>query len=157
LADNKASLFLDTFVLAVGLTPLAEGNLKWRDKVPVRLLPIPAGHQTALGCAASLQPCLDSEYCRTWDSKEMIWIQTANHELQLFSFVDFSFKTANRRSWLSYSYRTEARISELSGLLSIESFNNKGQRLLKATLDGFGIREDNGIPEISFEASRSFS
>lgn len=154
--DSKASLFLDTFVLAVGLTPLAEGNLKWRDKVPVRLLPIPATIKLLWTVLHPFSPCLDSEYCRTWDSKEMIWIQTANHELQLFSFVDFKgFKTANRRSWLSYSYRTEARISELSGLLSVESFNNKGQRLLKATLDGFGIREDNGIPEISFEASKS--
>lgn len=168
--DNKASLFLDTFVLAVGLTPLAEGNLKWRDKVPVRLLPIPAAIKLLWAVLHPFSPCLDSEYCRTWDSKEMIWIQTANHELQLFSFVDFKQfqailwrkiggkrrgKTPTSRNWLSYSYRTEARISELSGLLSIESFNNKGQRLLKATLDGFGIREDNGIPEISFEASKS--
>ncbi len=140
--DNKASLFLDTFVLAVGLTPLAEGNLKWRDKVPVRLLPIPAAIKLLWTLRHPFSPCLDSEYCRTWDSKEMIWIQTAKHELP---------------NWFNYSYSTEARISELSGLLSIESFDNKGQRLLKATLDGVGIREDNGIPAISFEGSRSFS
>ncbi|MFA7336494.1 MAG: urea transporter [Candidatus Obscuribacterales bacterium] len=141
--NNKPSNFLDTFVLAVGLTPLAEGNLQWQDKVPVRLLPIPWVVKRLWAMLHPFSPCLDSEYTRTWNSKEMIWIQTATHNLQLFCF--------------NYSYRTEARISELSGLLSIESFDNKGQRLLKATLDGVGIREDNGIPEISFEASRSFS
>lgn len=141
--NNKPSPFLDTFVLAVGLTPLAEGNLQWQDKVPVRLLPIPWVVKRLWAMLHPFSPCLDSEYTRTWNSKEMIWIQTATHNLQLFCF--------------NYSYRTEARISELSGLLSIESFDNKGQRLLKATLDGVGIREDNGIPEISFEASRSFS
>lgn len=141
--NNKSSRFLDTFVLAVGLTPLAEGNLQWQDKVPVRLLPIPRAVKLLWAMLHPFSPCLDSKYTRTWNSKEMIWIQTATHNLQLFSF--------------DYTYSTEARISELSGLLSIESFDNKGQRLLKATLDGVGIREDNGIPEISFEASRSFS
>jgi hypothetical protein len=83
---NKASLFLDTFVLAVGLTPLAEGNLQWRDKVPVRLLPIPRAVKLLWTVLHPFSPCLDSEYCRTWDSKEMIWIQTATHNLQLKGF-----------------------------------------------------------------------
>lgn len=141
--NNKASQFLDTFVLAVGLTPLAEGNLQWQDKVPVRLLPFPWAVKLLWAMLHPFSPCLSSEYIRTWNSKEMIWIQTATHNLQVFNF--------------NYTYCTEARISELSGLLSIESFDNKGQRLLKATLDGVGIREDNGIPEISLEASRSIS
>jgi hypothetical protein len=98
----------------VGLTPLAEGNLKWRDKVPVRLLPIPAAIKLLWAVLHPFSPCLDSEYCRTWDSKEMIWIQTANHELQLFSFVD-------------YTYRTEARISELRACFQSNHSTIKGK------------------------------
>jgi hypothetical protein len=130
-----ADMLLDSYVLALGLTPLAEGNLSWQDKTSVRLLPAAAPLKLLWSLLHPFTPCIDSYYSRRWDARERLWIQSGLHTLPLPG-------SHNSRQW-----QTEARLSELSGVLSIALADSKGNKLLTARLDGYGVREDNGIPE----------
>jgi urea transporter len=128
------SKLLDVFVLSLGLTPLAEGNLNWQDKVPVRLLPASPVIKLLWSLLHPFSPCIDSFYSRTWDARRRLWIQKGRHSMPICAGLT--------RSWL-----TEVQLSELSGVLAIDLADQKGQ-LLTARLDGWGVKEDNGIPGI---------
>lgn len=128
------SKLLDAFVLGLGLTPLAEGNLNWQDKVPVRLLPASGVMKLLWSLLHPFSPCIDSFYSRTWDARRRLWIQKGKHTMPICAGLT--------RHW-----HTEVQLSELSGVLAIDLADQKGQ-LLTARLDGWGVREDNGIPGI---------
>ena len=73
----------------------------------------------------------------------MLWVQRGDHRLPLPSM--FGCK--------NLFWQTEAQISEQSGVISLSLVGASGKRLLTARLDGYGIKEDNGIPETMFSHS----
>ncbi|MBS2011176.1 MAG: urea transporter [Cyanobacteria bacterium SZAS TMP-1] len=134
--NSQADPFLDAYVLALGLTPLAEGNLTWSDKVPLDMLPTSTFAKWFWTLLHPFSPCIDSSYTRHWDPAEMLWIQKGVHRLPLPG----PFK--------GLEWKTEAQLSELSGVLAIALKDGTGNKLLTARLDGYSLRADNGIPEM---------
>jgi len=133
--NSKKDLLFDTFALALGLSPMAEGNINWRDKVPLALLPAPTAAKWLWSLLHPFKPCIDSFYTRHWDAQAMLWVQKGDHRLPLPG----PFKNLR--------WQTEAHVSEQSGVLSLILTDTQDNNLLTASLDGYGIKADNGIPE----------
>lgn len=125
---------ITAFVLALGLTPLTEGNLNWIDQVPVRLLPASRPVKMLWSLLHPFSPCVESHYTRHWDGGEMLWKQQGVHRLR--------FNAGWEECW-----HTEAQLSELSGIIALSIKDGRNRELLTARLDGWGVKEDNGIPE----------
>ena len=64
------------------------------------------------------------------------WIQTGQNRTKLLFGL------------INWTLETEARICESLGVVSLELKLN-GKTIFKAALAGYGLREDNGIPEKS--------
>lgn len=125
-ADNV----LDALVLCMGLTPMAEGAVKWSDVVPRRLLPLSPLARLAAGVLAPINPCAQSRYERTWDPERQIWVQSAEHKLG------------------SSTVKTEVRLCEADGLIGFR-LTEGGKNTLTVNVVSVGILEDNGIPAIN--------
>jgi hypothetical protein len=119
---------LDAIVLAVGLTPLVEGEVSWSDAVPRRLLPMSPLSRLLLSFTRPLSACTASKYHRTWDSGLQLWVQTGEHNLG------------------GHKWTTRAKLSEVNGLVGL-TVQRGEQTLISARLIGYGMREDNGIPQ----------
>jgi urea transporter len=155
--QGKKDLLIDAFALACGLTPLVEGAIYWHDAIPKRIFPLPS-YLKAIDWLCA--PCSQSTYTRIWDAKERLWLQKGEHRLSIAAIFH-------------YTLSSKALLCEQDGLLAFEIsqpklgwlFNKitktptekvvlatggeKGKKklLLGASLAGYGIREDNGIPE----------
>ncbi len=125
---GASDLFLDALVLTLGSTPLVEGNLKWNDMVPGRLLPRTWSDRFCHAILYPFRPCAQSTYKRTWDSLQRIWTQSAQHKLG---------------RWVC---QTKSHLCEARGLLNFELVQG-GKNIVKADLLSVGVKEDNGIPE----------
>lgn len=126
---------LDTFILALGLTPLTEGGTRWQDLTPIRLLPLPLAFKVARYLFNPFEQLAQSDYERHWDPDLKRWIQQGKHTLSLLFGL------------LEWTCRSEAHLSESLGILYLEVCING--KVTTAILAGQSIREDNGIPERS--------
>jgi len=79
--NDVADVFLDAWLLALGLTPLNEGRLNWQDQAPLRLLPKTWQQRVFSALFLPLGGGLSSEYARQWQGDD--WLQTAEHHLSL--------------------------------------------------------------------------
>jgi len=79
--NDVKDVFLDAWLLALGLTPLNEGSLHWQDQAPSRLLPKTWQENLVSTLCLPLGGGLDSQYTRQWQTDR--WLQSAEHELAL--------------------------------------------------------------------------
>jgi urea transporter len=124
--------FIDALALAIGLTPFAEGELRWRDAPSKRLLPLPPRHRLAAALRHPLGGNIATTYRRSWDPASGAWRQTGEHRLALFGgrFVEA---------------RSVALLTEADGLHAF-SLEVMGRRVVDARLHGIGLRTDHGVP-----------
>ncbi len=132
--QGSNDLLLDTFIMSLGFTPLVEGSVYWEDLLPTRLLPVSGMKTFIWSLFKPFEPGLRFHYQRHWDPETHTWFQKGENRTKLlFGLV-------------SWKIETEARICESLGVVSLELKVN-GKSVLKAALAGYGLREDNGIPE----------
>lgn len=128
----QADDFLDAFVLSFGLTPMAEGPLKWTDAVPKRVLPMSRLSRAVSEVLYAFAPCASSSFERVWDAGARVWKQTAQHSLG------------------PWKVATEANLCEANGLVGF-AVTSGGRKIIEATLVCLGLHEDNGIPATSLD------
>jgi hypothetical protein len=120
--------------MSLGLTPLVEGVVVWEDLLPKRLLPASGPSKFLWSLLKTFEPGLRFSYRRDWDPESHTWIQKGENKTKLlFGLVNWTIET-------------EARMCESLGVVGLELKVN-GKSILKAALAGYGLREDNGIPE----------
>ncbi|MBF0154157.1 MAG: urea transporter [Magnetococcales bacterium] len=122
----------DAFVLAVGLTPLMDAEVTWRDAPPVHLLPLP-WHSWLLCWLLPGLVAVESCYRREWDGVARAWRQAGDHHLTLMG----------RRLWCC---RTTALITEGDGVVGFalvgEGGGGKG---VEGRLVRVGFKSDTGV------------
>jgi urea transporter len=134
--DRKRDVFLDMWVLALGLTPLARAARRWHDTLPARVLPLTPMQRLLLGLRP-LGALVESSFERSWDAGNQCWRQEGNHRLQLLPGIVVSATTV-------------ALLSPFSGCRSIAL--RVGKQHWTAELVATGLAGDNGVPAWS-EAS----
>jgi len=73
--------FLDAWLLAFGLTPFTEGELGWRDRPSLQLMPLTWQQTLFCNLCLPMGGGVDSRYQRRWNGQ--LWQQTGEHELKL--------------------------------------------------------------------------
>lgn len=134
---GDSNVLLDAFILAIGLTPLVEGDLTWNDRVPYRLLPLPPLWRVACCILDPFNSCARTTYSRWWDARTQNFIQTATHSVSLIFGL------------LKWSCSTEAHLCEVDGLVRFKlQIKGRKENILTANLAVCSLQEDNGIPEV---------
>ncbi len=128
--EGPADQFLDAWLLALGLTPLTEGKLSWRDQPSMTLLPLTRLQRLLAQLVLPLGGGLDSDYERRWT--EGRWQQNGAHRLQL-------------PLGASVQLTTLAYIEPRLGCTRISMLSAK-DTVLEATLLEIGQKADAGIP-----------
>jgi urea transporter len=130
--SGPKDVILDALILSLGLTPLVEGNITWRDVTPKRILRLAFFSRLKQSILHPFSACIPSEYSRYWQPSKRLWIQHGSHH--------------------SGKARLESSASfcESEGLISF-SVMRSGKMLLHATVQGHGLKGDRGIPESSAE------
>lgn len=123
-------IFLDMWLLAMGLTPLSSAAPQWHDQPTARLLPL-SRWQRILLHARPLGAELNSQYERQWDSQYGHWRQQGCHSLRLAPGVEVQATTI-------------ATLSTLSGCINL-LMQTTGRRW-EAVLEATGLSSDNGVP-----------
>jgi len=77
--QGPADLFLDAWLLTLGLTPFTEGSLSWKDKPSMHLLPVSWQQQQINRLLFPLGGGIHSNYERCWS--EGCWQQNGEHQL----------------------------------------------------------------------------
>lgn len=130
--SGPADEFLDSFILAFGITPFVDGKITWQDAPPVRLLKSSNPANLLLQLFSIRGGNIETTYERFWSKSHQKWIQRALH---------------NYHGILNTSQTiTEVYICEASGFGAFKVIHNNKTKLL-ATLVGKGAKADNGIPE----------
>jgi urea transporter len=132
--DRRGSydLFMDLFVLSLGVTPFGEQALSWQDQPSRQLFPLsPMRHylENLLHWSSS---GLNSCYRRHWEENQNIWLQTAEHQLS-------GVVSPGR---VIHTYATIVPEKGCTRLV----LNGKNLRL-EAELCGTGLENDVGIPK----------
>ncbi|MEE9411972.1 MAG: hypothetical protein V3V22_02845, partial [Methylococcales bacterium] len=133
--DRKGSndLFLDLFVLCLGVTPFGEEAQSWHDQPSRRLFPLSPIKHYLENLFHWSSGGLDSDYERHWDDQQNAWIQSAKHQL---SGVVIRRTTVN----------TQATFAPEKGCIRLDL---KGKNIhLEAELCGTGLENDIGIPQL---------
>ncbi len=124
-------LFLDLFILCLGVTPFGEKVLSWQDHPSRRLFPQSTIKYFVENFFHWTNKGLLSSYQRYWQENQNTWLQTAEHQLN--GIV--------RRQ----SIHTQAIIASEKGCTQLV-LNGKNIRL-EAELCGTGLENDIGIPQ----------
>jgi urea transporter len=128
--EGRSDPLLDLWLLALGLTPLAESPLAWRDRLPVRLLPLPLAQRLWLRLCRPLGALTWSDYRREWDPTLGQWRQRGHHLLPC----------GEQRIAAS----TEAIIDPERGVVRLSL--RCGDKEWRAELQARGLAGDDGIP-----------
>jgi len=128
--QGNQDIFLDMWILGMGLTPFTSNASQWQDKPPARLLPLPLWQSMILKLRP-LGAALQSRYRRHWDSRGDRWQQQGSHKLQLLP-------------GLSVQATTTATLSPVTGCsaLAMQAAGRQWEAELQAT----GLSADNGVP-----------
>ena len=123
-------VFLDMWLLAMGLTPLSSAAPQWHDQASARLLPL-HNWQRLLAQLRPLGAALTSHYQRHWEPQSHQWRQTGQHTLCLLPR-------------LPVHATTSATLSPVSGC-STMVMHAAGQQW-EAVFEASGLTADNGVP-----------
>lgn len=130
--QGGADAFLDAWLLAVGLSPYAEGELAWADQPALSLLPCPWWQRLLIAVLRPFGGSLRSRYQREWSVADRCWQQHGQHRLSLLPGV-------------ALACRTEAWLCEAAGVLAFE-LQTPGGRCQRAELLALSQGADHGIP-----------
>ena len=122
--------FLDSWLLAAGLTPLSENAVRWRDAPSARLLPMGLWQRVVSGVLYPLGCGLQSRYQRTFAMQDGLWRQQGQHELRLGGH--------------RLRAETECLIDPEQGFRAISC--RFDSRSWHAHLTEFGLAGDEGLP-----------
>ncbi|MDQ7057060.1 MAG: urea transporter [Ghiorsea sp.] len=126
--QGKADLFFDAWLLAMGLTPLQEGNIQWKDEPSLSLLPLSLWQYFKVTPLSPLTQGMQSAYQRQWSGSA--WLQQATHQF--------------KHPLLNVKYQTKADIKPKLGCVS---FCLEGEGLVfKGHLLEIAQKGDAGIP-----------
>jgi CubicO group peptidase (beta-lactamase class C family)/urea transporter len=128
---GRASLLLDTWLLALGLTPFSSAATRWRDAPPAGLAPLTPVQRVLVALLRPFGASFESHYERQWDDSLAGWRQTGRHILKL-------------APGLAIRLETEAVIDPRLGCRALVLVN--GTRRHSFRLAGAGDRGDVGIP-----------
>lgn len=128
--NNIADSFLDMWLLANGLTPLASRADSWRDQPSVVLFPLTQGMRFLAQVWFPLGSGINSHYSRQWNPDGGHWIQKGDHRLS----IGFS----------KLHCQTESIIQPGLGIREIRLKSGSETRI--ARLIHTGIQADAGIP-----------
>lgn len=136
-------LFLDGFMLALGVSPHAEGALSWHDAPRHPLMPTKPWQRLLHGICHPFGNAIHSHYQRHWLRVPAQWQQSAEHSLQLTPDLP------GIQAW-QHHVQTEALLSEQGGLtmftLRLPAQSHSAPQLYRAHLCAYGLRSDQGIP-----------
>jgi hypothetical protein len=128
---------LDLWLLALGLTPLADAEMEWTDRPSDRLLPLSRFWSGARKLVRPLGGGLDSHYHRSQDKTG--WQQQGDHCLQLFPGIKHN------------GISTAVIVPERGCTQLSLKINNT---LLEAELEEISTIADQGIPQTRFRIIR---
>lgn len=126
--SGPADTAFDAYLLAMSLTPLSTEAARWIDATPLRLMPLSPLQRAAMSITRLWRPCTTSTYRRHWEPLMASWTQIAIHGAG------------------KAICQAEATISDTHGIASFRLSDRRGS-LISARLIGFGLKQDNGIPE----------
>ncbi|MBF0186914.1 MAG: urea transporter [Magnetococcales bacterium] len=81
--NDVHDLYLDLYLLAVGLTPLTEYAQTWSDATPSRFLPLGILARLLLNITHPLGGGVTSRYSRSWTEESEFWVQRGVHSLPI--------------------------------------------------------------------------
>jgi len=122
-------VFLDAWLLAVGLTPLNEGSLVWQDKPSIKHAPLTWQQKVIISLRYPMGVGMESAYQRQWG--ETAWQQTAIHHLNLP---------------LMSAIEVQSKVNIVPHIGCKRISQQSPHFLLEATLLEVGQKEDAGIP-----------
>jgi CubicO group peptidase (beta-lactamase class C family)/murein DD-endopeptidase MepM/ murein hydrolase activator NlpD len=128
---GRGSLLLDTWLLALGLTPFSSAATRWRDAPPAGLAPLTPAQRVLSALLRPFGASFESQYERQWEDSLAGWRQTGRHVLKLVP-------------GLAICLETEAIIDPRLGCRELILVN--GTRRYSFRLSGAGDRGDVGIP-----------
>lgn len=79
--EGPVDALLDTWLLALGLTPFTEGELSWRDQPSRHLIPTTRTQRLINWLLLPMGSGIDSHYLRQWNGEN--WQQRGEHHLKL--------------------------------------------------------------------------
>jgi len=128
--QGNKDVVLDAWILAHGITPFAENATIWRDSPSARLMPMTSSQRLWLWWWRPLGCGLTSEYQRSWDESNSIWVQSATHNLSI--------------GGKSLSCSSESFLSPINGFSRFKLA--QGAQHWLAILVDTGLVEDRGVP-----------
>ena len=128
--QGSKDTLLDTWLLALGLSPLADATIEWQDRPSDRLLPLNYYHSFLRSFIRPLGGGLNSRYQRV--KKGNIWHQNGVHQLSLLP-------------GLSVKSETEVHIVPDRGCTQLSLKTNELR--VEAVLEEILTLEDQGIPQ----------
>ena len=128
---GRPSFLLDTWLLALGLTPFSSAATRWRDAPPAGSAPLTLAQRLLLAVLRPFGASYESHYERKWDDSIGGWRQNGRHGLTLLP-------------GLAIRLESEAVIDPRVGCRSLVVVN--GKRRHSFLLSGAGDRGDVGIP-----------
>jgi urea transporter/murein DD-endopeptidase MepM/ murein hydrolase activator NlpD len=130
--DKKGrSALLDSWVLAMGLTPFSAAACRWEDAPPVELAPLSLGQSLLVKIARPFGASFRSSYVRGWEAAAGAWRQTGRHRLSLLPGLQITIVS-------------EALIDPDYGCREITITNGGQQSTFR--LAEFGAIGDVGVP-----------
>lgn len=129
---------LDTWLLALGLTPFSAEASTWMDEPDPCLFPLRDWEHALAKLFASFGLRLQSRYQRRWSDADGAWVQDGAHELRL---CGISHARATTRAWLVPG----VGVSRLSCAREGNTRN--------AVLVAVGAQGDYGVPDFAREIS----
>jgi len=133
--NDKQDKFLDMCLLALGVTPFSAQSILWHDSQSSKLLPLKNWHLLLVNIARPLGVGLNSIYKRHYDTENQLWIQQAEHNLEL-GFITLQANT---------QVNIDTKNNQIE--ISMQFLDEHWQ----ATLLDKGQIEDEGVP--SWQAS----
>ena len=132
--EGSKDAFLDAWLLAVGLTPLNEGDMTWQDRPSMQYLPTTWKQYILSRLFYPMGTGIQSDYERKWHGNQ--WLQSGKHTLTL--------------PWKQgITLQTQVRIEPHMGCKEILLEN--AYFTLKARLLEVGQKSDAGIPAWKIE------
>lgn len=131
--NNTCDLFLDALLLAVGLTPFADGDFRWKDAVAKRFLPFTAIERIILAMLSPWKTTAQVTYTRFWDKERQLWNQTG-------------IIATGHNQLLPVNFIAQSQLCEATGLHHI-SVSRNGKTVVRGKLIGIGRTGDYGIPK----------
>jgi murein DD-endopeptidase MepM/ murein hydrolase activator NlpD len=130
--QGGSDALLDTWLLALGLTPVAGAADRWADAPPVLLAPLSPLQRLLLTLLRPFGASFDSRYERRVDPAGHGWRQTGHHRLVL-------------APGLTIEVTSEARIDPVLGCRALTASN--GRRRREFILVETGVAGDVGVAE----------